>query len=406
MMKRRMLLVFLLVVLSGFFFFHAYAKPAPPTPEAIRIGSAISLTGRNASMGRELLRGYEIGIDDVNQAGGLFVKEFNKKIPLKLITLDDESDAVKTVSKMEALYLVHHIHFYFGGGGTNLHLAGIPIAEKYKVPYLMAASGLYALHQKGYKYLFGVTQKSPQNIDSLFKLLESVPSEERPTKIAIFREQSEVGIESAEAIHEKAPKYGYKVVNDIRYAPGTKDYSPMILAAKATGANSFFSYPIPPDAITMIKQIKELGWNANFYSMIRGCGPEQWADLGSVGDYVCYAGVSHPSLPYPGMAEFVAKQLKRYNVREVAQAANAYAMVQIIAAAIGKAGTLDRDKVRDALAATNIMTIIGPVRFDPDGSPIMRDNVLQWKGGKSELVWPQEYRTAPFIYPALPWAKR
>src|SRR5439155_1430293 len=73
----------------------------------------------------------------------------------------------------------------------------------------------------------------------------------------------------------------------------------------------------------------------------------------------------------------------------------AYACVQILAGAIGRAGSLDRDKIRDAIAATDMVTVIGPVKFRPDGTGIVNAVFLQWLNGKQELVWPRDSATAP-----------
>ena len=68
--------------------------------------------------------------------------------------------------------------------------------------------------------------------------------------------------------------------------------------------------------------------------------------------------------------------------------------------------SLDRDKIRDAIASTNMNTVIGPVKFRPDGTGIVQQALLQWINGKQELVWPRETATAPLAYPAPPFAKR
>src|SRR5439155_18653931 len=67
---------------------------------------------------------------------------------------------------------------------------------------------------------------------------------------------------------------------------------------------------------------------------------------------------------------------------------------------------LDHAKVRDAIAATDMTTVIGPVKFRPDGTGIVQQAFLQWQNGKQELVWPKEFATAPLAYPAPPFAKR
>src|SRR5204863_178718 len=71
-----------------------------------------------------------------------------------------------------------------------------------------------------------------------------------------------------------------------------------------------------------------------------------------------------------------------------------------------RAGALDREKLRAAVAATEMTTVEGPVKFRPDGTGIVQSVFVQWINGKQELVWPRESATTPVVYPAPPFAKR
>jgi ABC-type branched-subunit amino acid transport system substrate-binding protein len=85
----------------------------------------------------------------------------------------------------------------------------------------------------------------------------------------------------------------------------------------------------------------------------------------------------------------------------------AYACVQILAAALAKANSLDRDKIRDAIAATDTSnTVIGSVKFRPDGTAIVAAAFAQWLNGKQELIYPKEHATTPLAYPAPPYGRR
>src|SRR5512143_3852985 len=76
---------------------------APPT---IKLGAAIALTGNMAAGGKDVKAGYEIAVKHFNDGGGVFVKEYNAKLPLELIIVDDESDAVKTTTRLDKLFSV------------------------------------------------------------------------------------------------------------------------------------------------------------------------------------------------------------------------------------------------------------------------------------------------------------
>ena len=94
--------LFFVAVLAGG---HYAISAAAQAPESIKIGCTAPLTGRLAAAGVEMKDGYEIGIQHINQAGGILVKEFGKRIPVKLIMFDDESDPTKAASRYEKLYV-------------------------------------------------------------------------------------------------------------------------------------------------------------------------------------------------------------------------------------------------------------------------------------------------------------
>jgi branched-chain amino acid transport system substrate-binding protein len=191
------------------------------------------------------------------------------------------------------------------------------------------------------------------------------------------------------------------------YAPGAKDFSDLILRAKSAGAEAVFALPSPPDGMTIFKQMRELDFNAKVSIFIRAPDPPVWSkNLGKDGDYVVLSPGWHFAAPYPKVPEVNEAHQKRLNRPPDPIVGPSYACVQILADAITRAGTLDRDKIRDAIAATNMTTVVGPVRFRPDGTGEVRVFFQQWLKGKQELVWPKDFATAPFAYPAPPFNQR
>ena len=106
------------------------------------------------------------------------------------------------------------------------------------------------------------------------------------------------------------------------------------------------------------------------------------------------------------MAELNAAHVKKIGRPADPVTGPAYACVQILAAALNKANAADREKIRDAIAATDMTTVVGPVKFRPDGTGIVQGAFLQWLDGQQELVWPKEFATKPLAYPAPPFNKR
>jgi len=369
------------------------------------LGAVIPLTGRFASGGAQVRAGYEIATEDINARGGLQVG--NRRIRLEIVMLDDESNPTQTVSRLETL-AQQGVVGYLGGFGSDLHAAAAAVAEKNKIPYCGVAFALHSVHQQRFKYLFSPFIKSPAIALGTYRFLNgTIPAAQRPRRVAIFAERTDWGRELDRLWTARSTEFGYQVVLSAEYTVGTRDFSDLILRAKAAGAEIVLSVPTPPDGITLIRQMKELDFNPKAVLMIRAPDAPSWTQaLGKDGDYVLLTPGWHNSFKAPGVDELNAKHQQRFGRRADVITGPAYACVQIMAAAIEKAGKLDATAIRDALAATNMQTVVGPVRFRPDGTGIQPFVVVQWQNGTQQMVWPKELGAVQFVYPARPWRER
>ncbi|TMI82821.1 MAG: hypothetical protein E6H04_04130, partial [Bacillati bacterium ANGP1] len=114
----------------------------------------------------------------------------------------------------------------------------------------------------------------------------------------------------------------------------------------------------------------------------------------------------HHALRFPGVEALNGKHERRFGRPADVIVGPAYACVQITANAIERAGKLDPGAIRDAMATTSLQTVIGPVRFRPDGTGIVPTVFVQWQAGKQELVWPKDLGAGRVVYPAPRWRDR
>ena len=399
-MRRVLLLVLIVGVTISLLAQGSAGAPAGLTP----LGAVIPLTGRFASGGAQVKAGYELAVADINARGGVQVG--NRRIPLELVILDDESDPTKTVSRLETLATQGAI-VYLGGFGSDLHAAAAAVAEKNRIPYCGVAFALHSIHQKGFKFLFSPFIKSPDIAIGIYRFLNSVPAAQRPRRVAIFAERTDWGRELDRLWTARSTEFGYQVVLSAEYSVGTRDFSDIILRAKAAGAEAVFSVPTPPDGLALMRQMKELDFNPKVILMIRAPDAVSWTQaLGKDGDYVLLTPGWHNAFKSSGVAELNAKHQQRFGRPADVITGPSYACVQIVANAIERAGRLDPVAIRDALAATNMQTVAGPVRFRADGTGVVPFVVVQWQNGTQQLVWPKEMGAVPFVYPARPWRER
>ena len=373
--------------------------------QTIKVGAVVPLTGRYAALGGQVKTGYEIAVQQINGAGGVTVG--GKKLQIELIMLDDESDPTKTVARLETL-ASQGVVAYLGGAGSDLHAAASSIADKNKIPYLGIAFALYGIHKQGLRYLFSPFPKSPDLTSETFVFLDAlIPAAQRPRKVALMLERTDWGKEMGGLWESAAKKHGYQIVASGEYAPGSKDFSDLILKAKSAGAETLLALPSPPDGMTIVKQMKELDFATKANLFIRAADPPVWSqNLGKDGDYALLMPGWHFAARYPKVAELNDAHQKLFNRPADPLVGPSYACLQIIADALTRAKVVDRDKLRDAIAATKMTTVVGPVRFRADGTGEVKVFVQQWLKGKQELVWPKEFATGPLGYPAPPFDQR
>jgi branched-chain amino acid transport system substrate-binding protein len=373
--------------------------------QTIKVGAVVPLTGRYAALGSQVRAGYEIAVQQVNAAGGVTVG--GKKMQIELTMLDDESDPTKTVARLETL-ATQGVVAYLGGAGSDLHAAAASIGDKNRIPYLGVAFALHSIHKQGLRYLFSPFPKSPDLTKETFVFLDAlIPAPERPRKVALILERTDWGKEMGSHWETMAKQNSYQVVASGEYAPGAKDFSDLVLKAKAAGAEAVFTVPSPPDGMTLVKQMKELDFSPKAAVFIRASDPPVWSqNLGKDGDYVLLSPGWHFAARFPKVAELNEAHQKLFKRPADPLVGPAYACVQILADAIPRAGALDRDKLRDAIAATKMTTVVGPVRFRSDGTGEVTVFFQQWLKGKQELIWPKEFATATFAYPTPPFSQR
>jgi branched-chain amino acid transport system substrate-binding protein len=311
--------------------------------QTIKVGAVVPLTGRYAALGAQVKNGYEIGVQHTNAAGGVSVG--GKKLQIELTILDDESDPTKTVARLETL-ATQGVVAYLGGAGSDLHAAAASIGDKNKIAYLGVAFAFHGIHKQGLRYLFSPFPKSPDLTTESFVFLDAmIPAAQRPRKVALFLERTDWGKEMGSLWESTAKKHGYQIVASGEYAPGSKDFSDLILKAKAAGAEAVFALPSPPDGMSIVKQMKELDFNTKVNLFIRAADPPVWSqNLSKDGDYVLLSPGWHFAAKYPKVNEINEAHQKMFNRPADPLVGPSYACLQILADALTRAKTLGRDK--------------------------------------------------------------
>ncbi len=358
--------------------------------EMILVGAVNSLTGMNAMTGAEQKWAYEQAVADINKNGGVFVKELNKKLPIKLIFADDKSTADQGAAAMEKLIKVDKIDLALSTNITPINIAAGTVAEKYKVYFQIVCSWLDFIEKENFKWVSDMFTSAPEAARTPYLIWQSLPQDQRPKRPALMVEDNQDGQGFGMGFKAFAKEYGYKFAVEEPYAPGTKDFSSWILKWKAAKVDALLWLGSPTDGITLLRQMKEQNCKLKYIHGWKGFWPTEFVkDLGKDANYILHDGFWAEKSGAPGAKE-LGERFKKEFKRDSVSVGLYYANPQILAMAIEKAGSYKSEKVRDVIfgGATFKGTMMGDVTYNKKGLAFKPLIALQWWDGERMPVYP------------------
>ena len=361
--------------------------------EEILIGAPISLSGPTTMFGSEQKWAYEQAVADFHKArGGILVKEIGKRVPIKLILHDDEGDAGKAAAAMERLIRVENPDFFLS---TQFDMRIYPcaiIAEKYK-KYHHASVCWPETYFKGevFKWTTDLFCNPTEMSSVPFQIFKKqLPEAERPKRVGLFLMDDPAGEIFRKRCNENGPKYGYTSFPvDEPFAFFAKDYSSLILKAKAKKIDALLLLGLTEDSITLVRQMKENDFSVPYLHGWAGTWASQFYEaMGKDADYILADGFWSKEYPYPGAKE-LGERFKKEFKRDSVTIGLFYAQAKILFEAIDMAGTLDGAKVREVVLKTEWKdTVLGDVKYDERGYAALPSVAFQWWKGEQKLVCP------------------
>lgn len=381
--------------------------------DTIVFGAAVSLTGKTAKEGEYTRDGYNFFVDKINEMGGITVG--GKKYKVEVKYYDDESKSERTAQLIEKLINEDKVTFILGPYGSAPSGTAAPICEKYKIPMIEANGSAESIFNKGYKYTFAVLSPAKLYLKGLVDLV--IARDKTAKTVAVLGENEPFSKEVAAGGAEYAKEKGLTVVYQELYPTGTQDVSALLTNIKAKNPDIVLGAGHLQDALLIVKQAKDLGVSPKAMGFSVGpSSPEFRENLKGNADYIFGATQWTEALKYNGDDPwktpkaygdaFRAKNPK-YTVIPY-QVAESSAAVIAFWRAIEKANSLDPTKVRDAIAALDIMTFYGQIKFDSRGINIYKPMAIEQlqPDGRKYTVFPANVAEKEALYPMVPWDKR
>lgn len=380
---------------------------AQEAPSSIRIGWAIAKTGINAG-GTSVTTApnYKLWVKEVNDAGGIMLKEYGKRVPIEVIEYDDRSSTEEAVRATERLITQDKVDFLLPPWGTGSNLAVGPTYEKYKYPLLAGT----AVTDKGpelakrWKHAFFFLGTGAEYAEGLVNLLKQAQSEGKiNNKIAMINIADGFGVELANATRKAAKQHGFELVYDKSYPIGTQDLTPVITEAKGKGADTFMAFSYPPDTMLVTEQTRTQGWSPKV--MFTGVGTQFAMYKGKFG-------AAAEGVMAPGGLDAGNPQMQDYLQRFKASSGQdsdgfassiVYTSLQMLQQAIERVGKIDRAAVTKELNTGTFDTVLGPVKLENQMLTKLW-HVGQWQNGQFVAVAPTTRAGAkPAVIPKPAW---
>ncbi len=352
----------------------------------IVVGRVAPMTGSLASFGKGSLDVEEYAIESINADGGIYLEEYGKKLPVRFVMVDSESDTTKASEGATKLLnesgidvmITSHTADTVNPVSAACERAGIPCISVDTPADAWAANGPYT-----YSYHAGFNTEN--ELSCFADAWDAIDSNKT---VGILAANDAEGIEMSGAIAEFAESRGYTVVDPGRFTSGTSDYTSIINDLKNAECDILMGVMITPDFSTFWKQCNQQGYVPKLCTIAKATLFVADVEAVAGGTDICDGLVSEvwwtPDHPFvSSITGETSKELgdwwtAKYNEPAPATMGYKYANVEILVDILERAGSLDPQKIIEATAATNLDTCIGNVQYNDEHVSVMNLVTGQW----------------------------
>ncbi|WP_323745987.1 ABC transporter substrate-binding protein [Diaphorobacter caeni] len=405
-------------LVSGVAFFSASVK----AQTTVKMGCVLPLTGGSAAVGNQTRAGVIAAVDILNKNGGIKSMGGAK---LEAVFGDSQSKADVGVAETERLIQRENVAVLCGAFNSAVTFPSTEVAERNKTPWVAVGAVKDEVTERNFKYTFRINNKAiydaREQLDAIALLAKETGKS--PKRLALFFEGGDWGRSHAANIRKLVAERGFEIVLDEPAPPNQVDFTSQLLKIRSSKPDALILALYTPDQLLFTRQLAEQRLDVPFGVHSAGGGTE---------DPSFYKVVEPKSVAYYFVQEDWQVDMLEVNkdpmlhdidkrTRDMlgygmsAYVAQGVSAVYVVADALERSKSPDRQKLRDALAATDITS--GPalfpgyqrIKFDEQGQNTFAHGVISENiGGKRLTVWPSENRAATTkpVWPVPAWSQR
>ena len=381
--------------------------PAPTPVATIKIGCVYSFTGPLSMTGRDAKQILTIAEDWVNGRGGIKSLGGAK---INLIWGDAASDDAKGAAEVERLITEEKVIAIQGCWASSITATASQVAERYGVPFICDVASATELTERGFKWFFRVNPSEymfAERVDIPFFHWLKEKFNFTVKKLAILYENTAYGKSGYEAFTELADKYGLEVVLAISYSRATTDVTSEVMKLKSVPHDALIMYSYINDAILYVKTFKSLGYKVPLAIVDSGgLNVDFLKALGKDAEYLFNHAEGYWDMKgLPLLEDVTNEMMKRFGVKPNHEQLRELTAFLVLVDAIERAGSLEPEKIRDALLRTSFKEGELPVPWGVLFDPTTQQNVLAGGGivqqidAEPRTVFPEKYASATIHFP-------
>ena len=378
------------------------ADTAPnATVKTIRIGAALSETGRFAVEGKDSRQGYDTWVRWVNEEyGGIELPDGRYEV--EIIYYDDESDADTAANLVQRLIDEDDVDFLLGPYSSGLTMGASAISEAADVIMVEGNGTSNSIFERGFDNLFLVATIASDYTKSGIETFAA----QGVTTAVIAYEDTSFPTAVANGAIEHLEANGIEVLAVETYPEDPTDLTPIISKFRQLDPDVFIGGGHYIDSVVFLNAAEDVGFRPDGMLITVGpSNPKLTEELGDSAELVVGPTQWEATMGYEGRwfgtaSDYAARYESYWGEPPVYQAASATASALALHIAIEQAGTIETEAVKSALRQMEVETFYGPIGFDERGVNTLKPmGTVQVQNGAINVVAPPAAAVAEFVFP-------
>lgn len=431
-MKQVLAIACVLLLVAGAVLCTGCTQPQASAQE-IKIGVVASMTGASSTTGKDIWQSAVVAADEINANGGVYIKDLNQKVPIRLVQGDDESTREGGQKAVSRMITEDKVDVLVGGFSSAVTSAHQSIVADNRIPYIISGASSPIITRRtdiNTSYMFHhcpttddygkqTVEFIDQKIRPAINAKYQYPAD-RPLRLAILYQDSPYGKGVLDAVANTiaTEKLNIQLVDNRSFKMGESDFRTILTGVKSSNPDAVYSAAFLNEQIPMITQARrDVGLNTIFLVVECNDDPDYYKGLGEFGEGSIIESRFGPYTTIQGelsvpISNFKNNFSQKWGGFPGMMGASTYEAVYIAAKAMENAGTRDKVQVRNALDTLSMPQLIeymdgGTINFTDDYRESKFDlymSQLAWNATSKELrpkiVWPDQISETVFVLPA------